>query len=82
MDQPHDTIEHQKGKHLSYKERIKIEIRLKDGWTVPQMAKEIGCAPNTVRNEIARGTVLLYRGKVARYKPEEGQAKYEENWIY
>jgi len=56
------TTKHEKGKHLSYDERALIQIRLKDGWSANKIAKEIGCAPNTVRNEIRRGTVSLYTG--------------------
>ena len=62
------TTRHEKGKHLSYDERVLIQIRLKDGQSANKIAKEIGCAPNTVRNEIHRGTVSLYRGNVKRYK--------------
>ena len=55
MDHVHSTTtEHQKGKHLSYEERILIQLRLKDNWSANKIAKEIGCAPNTVRNEILR----------------------------
>ncbi|MBF1045623.1 helix-turn-helix domain-containing protein [Peptostreptococcus sp.] len=55
-----------KGKHLSYDERVLIRILLKDGWSANKIAREIGCAPNTVRNEKRRGTVSLYRGNVKR----------------
>ena len=58
------TTKHEKGKHLSYDERVLIQIRLKDGWSANKIAKEIGCAPNTVRNEIRRGTVKRYKAKV------------------
>ena len=52
MDHVHSTTtEHQKGKHLSYDERILSQIRLKNNWSADKIAKEIGCAPNTVRNE-------------------------------
>ncbi|WP_455258514.1 helix-turn-helix domain-containing protein [Peptoniphilus asaccharolyticus] len=27
------TTKHEKGKHLSYDERVLIQIRLKDGWS-------------------------------------------------
>lgn len=80
MDHLHSTTtEHKKGKHLSYEERVVIQTRLKDGWTPNRIAKEIGCAPNTVRNEIKRGTVSLYRGNVFRYKASAGQAAYKKN---
>ena len=79
MDQVHSTTEHRKGKHLSFEERVVIQTRLKDGWTPNRIAGEIGCAPNTVRNEIKRSTVILYRGNIFRYKAKVGQAAYEKN---
>ena len=46
MDYVHSTTtEHKKGKHLSYDERILIQLRLKDNWSANKIAKEIGCAP-------------------------------------
>lgn len=73
------TTEHKKGKHLTYDERVIIQVRYKDGWSANRIAKEIGCAPNTVRNELRRGIVTLYRGNVQRYKAKHGQAVYEKN---
>lgn len=80
MDHLHSTTtEHRKGKHLSFEERVVIQTRLKDGWSPNRIAREIGCAPNTVRNEIKRGTVSLYRDNVFRYKASAGQTAYEKN---
>ena len=73
------TTKHKKGAHLCYDERMIIQLRLKDGRSVNRIAEEIGCSPNTVRNEIRRGTVSLYNGKVQRYKASAGQAAYEKN---
>ena len=73
------TTEHRKGQHLSFEHRVLIQTRLKDGWNPNKIAKEIGCAPNTVRNEIKRGTVVLYKGNILRYKATAGQATYEQN---
>lgn len=57
MDYPHSTITgHKKGKHLTFEERIVIQIRLKDGCSIRAIAREIGCSPSTVSNEIERGT--------------------------
>ena len=56
-----------------------FRTRLKDGWSPNSIAKEIGCAPNTVRNEIKRGTVSLYKGNILRYKATAGQDAYERN---
>lgn len=79
MDNPNCSTEHVKGQHLTYENRVEIQLRLKDGWTNAQIAKEIGCAYNTIKNEIARGTVSLYNDQVKRYKADAGQAAYEEN---
>ena len=74
MDCIHSTTKsHKKGKHLTFEERVIIQIRLKDGASPSAIAEEIGCAPNTVRNEIKRGTVKLYTGNVLRYKAKAGQ---------
>ena len=73
------TTKHEKGKHLSHDERVFIQIFSKDGWSANKSAKEIGCAPNTIRNEIRRSTVSLYRVNVKRYKAKVGQATYQQN---
>ena len=53
MDHVHSTTtEHQKGKHLSYEERILIQLRLKDNWSADKIAKEIGCAPSPSSVEV------------------------------
>lgn len=83
MDQTHSTTEERKrGKHLTYEDRVLISLRLGDGWSVIKIAKELNCAPNTVRNEIKRGTISLYNGSVKRYKPKVGQALYEEHRLH
>lgn len=50
-----------KGKHLNFEERVIIQTRLRDGWSFRKIAREIGRAVNTVRNEVSRGKVLLYK---------------------
>ena len=79
MDCPNFITEHAKGKHLIFEERVIIQTRLKDGYTAYRIAKELKRAGNTVRNEIRKGTVVLYRGKVHRYQAKAGQAVYERN---
>jgi len=80
MDQLHSTTAgHRKGQHLTFEERVVIQTRLKDGWRPGRIAAEIGCSPNTVRNEIRRGTVTLYNGNVHRYKASAGQTAYRKN---
>ena len=80
MDETNYTTEHRKGQHLLNEERHIIEVRYnKDNCTVYQIAKELGRPYNTIKNEIARGTVLLYGGKVSRYKADAGEAAYLEH---
>ena len=79
MDTQDYNTEHRKGQHLLAEERHEIEVRLKDGWSVYRIAKHLGRAYNTIKNEIARGTVYLYNGKVARYKAKAGEQQYKEN---
>ena len=77
MDHPYDTTEHVKNKHLSYDDRMVIQMRLQDGWSPYRIAKyALSCAGNTVGNEIRRGTIWLYHGKVSRYKAKAGQIAY------
>lgn len=79
MDQLNSTTQRQKGKHLSFEERVIIQTRLNGKHSPNKIVAEVGCSPNTVRNKIKRGTIHLYNGKVARYKAEAGQKNYEEN---
>ena len=81
MDYPKDTINSRKHKHLSLGERITIQIRLKDGRSPYSIAKELGRASNTIRNEIRRGTVpQIKQGKcVMVYFPDTGEAIYNKN---
>lgn len=53
-----------KGAHLTFEERVIIQIRKKDGYSSREIAREIGCSHATVLNELKRGKVLLYNGKI------------------
>ena len=79
MDNPNCNTEHRKYQHLTSEERHEIEVRLKDGWSVYRIAKHLSRPYNTIANEIKRGTVLLYSGKVKRYKADKGQEVYLEH---
>lgn len=81
MDNPNYSIEHRKGQHLLAEERHEIEVRLRDGWLPYKIAKALGRPYNTIKNEIKRGTVLLYNGKVSRYKAKAGEAAYKNNRV-
>ena len=66
MDNPNCNTKRSKGQHLTYEERVEMEIRLKDGWSKYRIAKYFECSYNTIKNEYERGKVLLYNGKVLR----------------
>lgn len=49
MSQSHSTTtSHKKGKHLSFEERIIIQLRIKDKYSIRAIARGIGCSPTTV----------------------------------
>lgn len=80
MDQLHSTtFSHKKGKHLSYEDRVIIQLRLKDNYSIRAIAREIGCSPTTVSNEIKRGTVLMYKNHSPHYRAKAGQTVYDNN---
>ena len=68
-----------KGKHLSFEERVIIQTRIKDGFSLRAIARELGCSPSTISYEVKRGTVSLYHGKQRRYKADHGQSVYQAN---
>ena len=79
MDNLNYSIEHKKWQHLKSEERHFIEVQLKMGWNINKIAKALNRSYNTIKNEIKRGTVELYNGKVKRYKADMGKAKYDEH---
>lgn len=80
MNQVHSTTtEGKKAKHLSFEERVIIQTRLKDKWSPNKIAAGLGRTPNAIRNEIKRGTVMLYNGRVSRYTATAGQKAYAQN---
>ncbi len=79
MDNSNYTIEHRKGQHLLAEERHEIEVRLRDGWTPYKIARQLGRPYNTIKNEIERGTVMFYNGKVGHYKAKAGEAACQHN---
>lgn len=73
------TTSHKKGKHLSFEERVIIQLRIKDNYSIRAIARKIGCSPTTVSNEIKRGTILIYKNHSPYYRANAGQAAYESN---
>ena len=70
-------------KHLTWRERLIIETRLKDGWSKQRIADELGRHVSTIYREIKRGlgiqrtTELIDR---ERYIPDIAQARYEDHY--
>ncbi|WP_020006095.1 IS30 family transposase [Salinicoccus albus] len=89
MTQLHDTTESIQGKHLTKDERAPIEILRKEEYSNRAIAKRLKRAPQTINNEVNRGTVRQIRrqkhnGKTYEYgyhayDPDYAQMRYEEN---
>lgn len=80
MDSLYSTMNQRiKGKHLSFEERVIIQTRIKDGFSLRAIARELGCFPSTISYDVKRGTVSLYHGKQRRYKADHGQSVYQAN---
>ena len=79
MDHQNHNIESRKNKHLNFKERMTIEIRLADGCSAYKIAKELQRPINTIINEIRRGTTTqIKQGKhVEMYLADTGEAVTE-----
>lgn len=83
MNHSNNNTESRKNKHLNFKERMTIEIRLKDGFSIYKIAKELGRLRNTISNEISRGTTTqIKQGKyIGVYLADTGEAVYIKNRI-
>ena len=81
MDHSQFTPNPRKNKHLSFKERVKIELLADEGKTAYAIAKLLNRPINTITNELRRGTVdQIKQGKFVKiYYADAGQAKYEAN---
>lgn len=81
MDYQNHNTESRKNKHLNFKERSSIELRLKDGFSAYKIAKELNRPINTILNEIQRGTTTqVKQGKLIKmYLADTGEAIYRNN---
>ena len=73
--------ERKKGQHLGMAERGAIKALKQHGLGTRAIAREIGCVPSTITNELRRGTPARKssKGKAPGYTPKLGQAVYEAN---
>ncbi|MBT2733132.1 IS30 family transposase [Carnobacterium sp. ISL-102] len=88
MTQTKNNIDSRKGKHLSYAERCQIEVLKKEDYSNRKIADVLDRAPQTINNEIKRGTITQLKrqkqnGKVydyydSVYSSDAGQAHYDK----
>lgn len=67
-------------RHLTYEDRIRISIRLKDKWSVAKIAQEVGVSRKTVYNEIKRAGYMHRKSdwtEEYRYDPDLAQKDYD-----
>ena len=57
MTQTHDSTVSRKVKHLSYSEHCQIAILKKENYSNRQVAQVLGGVPQTIHNEMTRGTI-------------------------
>lgn len=76
-----ESAERKKGQHLRMEDRGAIKILKKQGLGPRAIARQIGCAPSTVTNELRRGTPARKsnKGKAPDYSPKLGDALYRAN---
>lgn len=72
MTQSNDNTLSRKGKHLSYAERAQIAVLRKENYSNRRIAGIIGCAAQTINNEIHRGEITQLKrqkqnGKIYDY---------------
>ena len=73
--------ERKKGQHLQREERGAIQHLKRQGYSNRAIAREIGCSPSTVANELRRGTPprKSNQGRKPGYSARRGEAVYKAN---
>lgn len=76
-----ETAERKKGQHLQREEKGAIQHLKRQGYSNRAIAREIGCSPSTVANELRRGTPPRKgnKGKMPGYPTKRGEAAYRSN---
>lgn len=68
--------------HLTRDDRLKIELMLRYGYKISEIAKEIQCNPSTIYREIKRATYVHRNSdwtEEIRYNPDEAERRYKEH---
>lgn len=79
-----NTSECTKNKHLTVKQRYKIEVLLKEEYEICHIAERVGKSTRTIEREIARGSIYLQNSDLRfrkEYCADVGQRRYEEGFI-
>lgn len=82
MSQENCTTKERKHKHLTERERYRIEILLKEKMNPLEIAKRLGRHKRTIEREIKKGTVQLLNSDLScrkEYCADTGQRVYEDN---
>lgn len=82
MSQLNNTVELRKNKHLTVRERYKIEVLLKQGCRPFEIANRLNRNKRTIEREIIKGTVRLQNSDLTyrkEYCADVGQRVYERN---
>lgn len=76
-----EPAERKKGQHLQREERGAIQHLKRQGYSNRAIAREIGCSPSTVANELRRGTPprKSNKGRKPGYSARRGEAVYKAN---
>ena len=82
MSCKYNTTNERKFQHLKYKQRVQIELLLKQHMPKTKIAKEIGISRSTLYEEIKRGTVEQLDTHLIKHRvyfADAGQRVYEEH---
>ena len=82
MSQDNNTVKSIKYKHLTERNRYKIEILLKENLKPYEIAQRMGKGTRTIEREKANGTLMLLNSDLTyreEYCADVGQRIYEEN---
>lgn len=67
MGHQHCTVKSTKNKHLTYRDRLRIELMLKDKKNSKDIAIALSCSQRTIQREIHRGQVKQLNGATWQY---------------
>ena len=78
-----DLPERKSGQHLQREERGAIQALKRQGLSNRAIARELGCSPTTIGNELRRGTPprKSSKGRAPGYSARHGEAVYRSNRI-